>query len=977
MYDKVDKLLAFFLLFLLSTGTASARNAVEDNYNTRYLSIAEGLPYSNVDGLFQDDHGFVWISTFGGGVARYDGNSFVTFNTKSSAALRSNHVTEVCQDRFSRLWVATVSGIDILDLQSMSMVELDPRIVEISDGNFINYITQAADGCIWFNARNCIYRVSFSDKGDIDSVDSFVCSETELDLRLDFRDIDGDGSVWTSIDGSIYRIRYVKGKGLQANVFGVPFLGENNKATSFLRHDNDVWVGTNDGLYRIDQLSNSYKVYLDDPQNEHSLSSNVVNDIALTPEGRVVVATMKGINIYDPMNDDFDVYSSEMNMYGSRVLASNVVRCLIVVGDQIWAGSDVEGISILQRKRLSVSDVHHREGDLTSLPSASIASIYFDHTGTQWVGTIESGLFRLVGDGYKYKFFNSDNSPIKHNSILSISEDPRGTLWVGSMGGGINLVDVAHPDYVRSLSGDREILSQMDNVNAFMYDQINDCMWICSRSGLFRYDYSTAKLSQFAESLRNCFNAVIDSHGRLWVAYMYGLISIDLHTMETHRYQDFGFCISLALDPQGELWVASFDNGLYKASISSSQFTYVHYTTEDGLPDDRMRALIMDGEQLWASTENGLARINTQTNSIESFSTADGLTNPSFYDNAACLGPDNALYFGHKKGMSIIRSRYVLPERTNHANILLTRVSVGGNRTSLVYKKKVKMHEKDRNINFDFADFSYGENGQNKIFSRLYPLDKEWRQIEGNSHRVRYVTLPGGSFHFQIRETDAMGNVLSEDECEVNVKPLFYKTKYFALLLILIIGLLVYFFIQYRTKAIHRNEQRLKEEVARQTQLLSEQKHQLEVQTEELLEQNRILLKQNESLAGHKMVADSTPAAGTATRDSKFMDKIMDVVRELYKDPELDVAGLCEAMCMSRSVLNNKIQDSFGQSIGQFIRTYRLNVAKEILTNNASNDMNISEVAYEVGFNDPKYFTRCFSKEFGIPPSNLLTSPKE
>ncbi len=73
---------------------------------------------------------------------------------------------------------------------------------------------------------------------------------------------------------------------------------------------------------------------------------------------------------------------------------------------------------------------------------------------------------------------------------------------------------------------------------------------------------------------------------------------------------------------------------------------------------------------------------------------------------------------------------------------------------------------------------------------------------------------------------------------------------------------------------------------------------------------------------------------------------------------------------MSRSVLNDKIQKAFGQPIGQFIRTYRLNIAKEILTQGAQ-EMNISEVAYEVGFNDPKYFTRCFTKEFGIAPSAI------
>ena len=74
-------------------------------------------------------------------------------------------------------------------------------------------------------------------------------------------------------------------------------------------------------------------------------------------------------------------------------------------------------------------------------------------------------------------------------------------------------------------------------------------------------------------------------------------------------------------------------------------------------------------------------------------------------------------------------------------------------------------------------------------------------------------------------------------------------------------------------------------------------------------------------------------------------------------------------MGMSKTLLNKRLQETMGQSIGQFIRTYRLTVAREILASNQ--DMNISEIAYEVGFNDPKYFTRCFSKEFGLSPSSF------
>lgn len=58
-----------------------------------------------------------------------------------------------------------------------------------------------------------------------------------------------------------------------------------------------------------------------------------------------------------------------------------------------------------------------------------------------------------------------------------------------------------------------------------------------------------------------------------------------------------------------------------------------------------------------------------------------------------------------------------------------------------------------------------------------------------------------------------------------------------------------------------------------------------------------------------------------------------------------------------------------GQPIGQFMKNYRLNVARRMIQE-GKGDINVSEVAYAVGFNDPKYFTKCFKEFFGYLPSS-------
>ena len=85
-------------------------------------------------------------------------------------------------------------------------------------------------------------------------------------------------------------------------------------------------------------------------------------------------------------------------------------------------------------------------------------------------------------------------------------------------------------------------------------------------------------------------------------------------------------------------------------------------------------------------------------------------------------------------------------------------------------------------------------------------------------------------------------------------------------------------------------------------------------------------------------------------------------------DSEFGVQEFCDALGMSRSVASKHLNAEAGLPAGQFIRNYRLNMAKELLSAKTGN-RNITEIAYAVGFNDPKYFTRCFTKMYGVSPS--------
>lgn len=100
-------------------------------------------------------------------------------------------------------------------------------------------------------------------------------------------------------------------------------------------------------------------------------------------------------------------------------------------------------------------------------------------------------------------------------------------------------------------------------------------------------------------------------------------------------------------------------------------------------------------------------------------------------------------------------------------------------------------------------------------------------------------------------------------------------------------------------------------------------------------------------------------------KDDLFMQQIVSIIEKNYSDPEFNVEKLVELSTYSRTVLYNKLKGLTGLSPVDFLRNMRLKIAAEILE---KSDRNVSETAYLVGFNDVKYFSKCFKEIYGMTP---------
>ncbi len=100
------------------------------------------------------------------------------------------------------------------------------------------------------------------------------------------------------------------------------------------------------------------------------------------------------------------------------------------------------------------------------------------------------------------------------------------------------------------------------------------------------------------------------------------------------------------------------------------------------------------------------------------------------------------------------------------------------------------------------------------------------------------------------------------------------------------------------------------------------------------------------------------------------MEKVHAVIEEHLDNPEFSIDDFAKEMNIGRTVFYKKIKGLTHYSPNEYIRIIRLKKATDLLK---GSDLNIAEIAYGVGFNDPDYFSKCFKEQFGHTPRQFRT----
>lgn len=975
---------------LFITLSSFAQGSLPSRFNVSYLNMAAGMPNNFADDIFQDSYGFVWISTHGGGLVRYDGFNYMNFNLGSSGiSLRSNSCRNVYEDHFKRLWIAFEEGPQVLDLKTMQPVipPCENKKVEAQLNKALkNLCTRMycdAKGNVWMVSFNLLTRISFNEKGEVNRVLSISYPYKAPDLGL--CDVYRNGTVVMCNNGVVSEFSVQNNRLAAKNISSMFLPLDYRYAGAVISYHGKIWLGTNRGLY------NSAKQEFHASGTVHSLQHEVVTSLAITEDDKLLVGTLCGVDIIDDKTGTIEHW----NCSSVNPLSSNFVNSLLAKDGQIWVGTETGGITKLAPRQLQLEFFKHDAANPASLSPNAVNAMYAAPDGTLWVGTVEGGLNALAPGSRNFTHYTMANSGLPHNSVSTLAADNRGNLWIGTWGTGIAVMNLQQPGRIIPLVVDAKHQPFLNFAGVLVYDPINDGMWLGTNDGLFFYDLKRQQLIEPFKgclNVRGCIGSLITRDGKLLMGCVQGMVEINLKSripgkgdfaVKYHQYKlddpksgVIDKILSFCLAKDGKIWLGSNGYGLYCYNYNKEGKTYVKsFTTNNGLANNTVKGIVEDNQgMLWIATDNGLSIFNPKTETFSNYSRKDGLLSSQFYFNGAIRDAKGKIYLGTDEGLMAVTG--VNHAVHNAARLRFTELLVDNQPVfagsdylddDISIAKRLCIHESDKSFTIFFSALNYGNDSQGVYLYRMKGYENDWVQLQPGQHSVRYSTLPAGSYQFEVKYIPSFDSDKEQViSMKVVVTPYFWKSWWFvSLMVIAFIAFLLYIY----TSRLEKMREREVEELYRPIEAAlkdSDEPGKLQSRIQMILEnQKRYQDSQKKSIeADRKQVAE---------KERPFMDIVMEVMEKNYDNSEFGVQELADEMRMNRSVLSKMLNAEAGQPTAQFIRNYRLDIAKKMITENVAN-RNITEIAYRVGFNDPKYFTRCFTKQYGESPSAFKES---
>nr|WP_294894384.1 hybrid sensor histidine kinase/response regulator transcription factor [uncultured Pedobacter sp.] len=825
------------VVLIFNGGSAYAQRPV---LKFRHLTINEGLSQNTVFCTYQDHKGFIWVGTEDG-LNRYDGVDWLIYKHELNdpKSLSNNQVNSIVEDENGNLLIATSDGLNIYhrDLENFSKINLKSTTDQKND--FITFLMKDANGEFWISSRDGLKLLDKNHKVKATyKYKSLVKGVNPYKVLSTFESKDHQLWVNTGTGLRLFDIKSKKFIALPKVIAQNSALTSDNVRTIKLTKSGNYWMGTEShGLFFYDVHQQTLKNYKASPE-ANGLLSNVVRDVFIYSENELWIGTREGLSVFNIAAGKF--YNYTYDKYNQNSLSHNSVRNFLRDdAGSTWIGTYAGGLNIFNENSRNFSYLGEKIGANLGLNHRVVSSIIKEKDGSLWIGTEGGGLnyinLKTEINQYHTVLGNINNS---NNIVKCMVDDGKGNLWLGTYNG-ISI-------YNKNTGTFADLLKSQNPQNPVEPYQVHDLVLkndkaYIATNGKGLVIYANGKLKEFFYDVKktnsissNNLTSLLAVNENLWVGTQKGLNFYNpqsgtftrfLHQEGNPQSISGNSVLCLFKDTKNRLWVGTEGGGLNLFNATNK--TFGHITEKNGLANNVIHAIVEDNMGfLWVSTNKGLSKIDlrkynvnaNQELKITNYTVADGLQSNQFSNEAVAKGADGELLFGGINGVTFfhpnkIKSNNFKP-KVVLTDFLIRNKEVNINTENSPLSKQIGETDEivlsydQAYITIKYAALNYINSEKNKYAYKLEGFaDDDWNEV-GNQHSATYTNLSAGTYVFKVKAANNDGVWNNEvRSLKIKVLPPFWKTWWaYLIYLFMIAGILyVYYIYSIRTAKL-KNE---------------------------------------------------------------------------------------------------------------------------------------------------------------------------
>lgn len=833
-------------------------------YNFQTYSLDEGLSQSEVNTIYEDSRGYLWIGTSGGGLNRFDGKSFKVYEEKDG--LCGQVINAISEDVNKNMWFGTRFN-ELCQFNGQTFTSYSKTNEKYFSGGYVEFITND------------------------DNNNLIVIKNHEILL----------------FDGKQFSQLEIRGDSLK--YFDVNCYKKDSR--------NLIWIGTDQGLL---VLKNKTLVRIAD--NEHINAANITS---ITEDKNGNLWAVENRSIFHKIKI---TGPSHYQVKATKIDSLNIPTSATISAihfdqqNQLWVCTQNEGLYKITKKQV----LHFNQSN--GMPVDNIKCIYEDKTGNLWIGTGGGGLVKYTNQAFTYydnlqglneKDIFAINADKKGNIWVGTSlhglykydgktvttfptitaetrcifTDSKGNVWIGNNQGLSIYNGSTFTPYKNK---------EVKNVRAIFEDS-NGIIYIGTRGNRVFVDNGKTVV-QLNESIGltndNVYSFIEDKNGYIWMGTGNGVYIYNHEKIIKHLTK--GLCNtyagSMVKDKFGNIWVGT-DNcvGWFNGTEIKS------ITTKEGLTSGTVYLMNTDSYgNIWVGTNKGLDKITLNEKgeiaAIRNYGKAEGFKGIECNSRATCIDGNGDLWFGTIKGAikfspseELLRNKETPKVAIQNVKLFYEDVNWSEYSDTLSQWYNLPLntiftHDKNH-ITFNFSAISKTFPENIKYSFKLEGFDKNWSPAE-EIQTATYSNLPPGVYRFLVKAENKDG-VSNEEyaEFDFTIKQPFWTTWWFIIFCTVGFFGSIYGYNQYRKRKHLLQKERFEKIIKDRTAEIIKKRDENEILLKEVHHRVKNNLQIINSLINIQSDYVSDPKATELFREIRNRIRTISLVHEkLYKSED-------------------------------------------------------------------------------------------